>query len=76
VNARLARELDRLPDRIDAATSAVAALEERLGDPRLHTEEPQKAQRLAEDLAAARTELAILEDRWLELETQRETGAL
>ena len=30
----------------------------------------------AEDLAAARTELAILEDRWLELETQRETGAL
>ncbi len=75
-NARLARELDRLPDRIAQATGTVASLEERLGDPRLHTDEPQKARALADELERARTELAALEDRWIELEMQRETGAL
>ncbi len=76
VNARLARELDRLPDRIAQATTIVAALEERLGDPRLHTEEPKKARQLADELERARQDVATLEDRWLELETQRETGVL
>ncbi len=75
-SARLQRELDRLPDRIAEATSAVAALEARLGDPRLHTDQPQKAVRLADDLESARSALAALEDRWIELETQRETGDL
>ncbi len=75
-NARLVRELDRLPDRIAQATDAVAALEGRLGDPRLHTEEPLLARRLAADLESAKAEIAALEDRWIELETQREAGAL
>ncbi|MEZ5864338.1 MAG: ATP-binding cassette domain-containing protein [Geminicoccaceae bacterium] len=76
VNARLARELDRLPDRIARATSAVGALEKQLGDPRLHTEEPRRARQLADELELARAELTTLEDRWIELETQRETGVL
>ena len=75
-NARLVRELDRLPDRIAEATSTVGALEKRLGEPRLHTEEPRRARQLADELERARAELTALEDRWIELETQRETGVL
>ena len=48
--AKLARELDRLPDKMEALTAEIAKIEAALGDPRLHLDDVTKAAELARDL--------------------------
>jgi ATP-binding cassette subfamily F protein uup len=74
--ARLARELERLPEKIEAAAAEIRDLEDRLGDPALHLREPAKAASLVKDVDARRTALAALEERWLELEAMRDAGEI
>jgi ATP-binding cassette subfamily F protein uup len=71
-DSRLQRELDRLPDRIDKAQAALATIEHRLADTGLFTRDPDAFTRATQQLEERRAELAALEERWLELETQRE----
>jgi ABC transport system ATP-binding/permease protein len=71
-DSRLQRELDRLPDRIEKAQAALAAVEHRLADTGFFTRDPDAFARVTQQLEERRAELAALEERWLELETQRE----
>src|SRR3546814_425723 len=66
------RELDRLPARIDALTAEAAVLEQRLADPALYKKSPAGFDEITRALAAKRRELAAAEERWLELEAERE----
>ncbi|HZH25805.1 MAG TPA: ATP-binding cassette domain-containing protein [Azospirillaceae bacterium] len=66
------RELDQLPARIEALTAKLADLRARLEDPDLYARDPNAFDRLSRELATAQEELAAAEDRWLELEAQRE----
>ncbi|GAB4354635.1 MAG: ATP-binding cassette domain-containing protein [Kiloniellaceae bacterium] len=66
------RELDGLPARIDALTAEAAALERKLADPALYQKDPAGFAELTRSLGAKRDELAAAEERWLELEAQRE----
>ncbi len=66
------RELDGLPARIDSLTAAVAALEEKLADPQLYGKDPTAFAETTRSLGAKRDELAAAEERWLELEAERE----
>src|SRR3546814_7729456 len=66
------RDLDRLPARIDALTAEAAALEQRLADPALYKKNPAGFDEITRTLAAKRRELATAEERWLELEAERE----
>jgi ATP-binding cassette subfamily F protein uup len=65
------RELDQLPERIAALEREIAALEARLADPGLYVGGPAAAEPTIRRHAAARAELATLEDRWLALEERR-----
>ena len=73
LEAKLARELDRLPPRIDDAARAVADLEARLADATFYGRDPTGFAAASERLALMRGEQARLEERWLELEALRET---
>ncbi len=66
------RELDQLPARIDRLTSEVTALEQKLADPELYSKDPADFARTTETLGGKREELATAEERWLELEAERE----
>ncbi|MGF1629678.1 MAG: ABC-F family ATP-binding cassette domain-containing protein [Kiloniellaceae bacterium] len=66
------RELDSLPARIDALSAEAAALEARLADPSLYKKDPAGFAELTRALAARRGEVAAAEERWLELEAERE----
>ena len=68
-----ARELDLLPAKIDGLSTEIAKLEADLNDGTLYTKDPARFQKTASRLDAARAEMAVAEDRWLELEAQRET---
>ncbi|MBF0168875.1 MAG: ATP-binding cassette domain-containing protein [Alphaproteobacteria bacterium] len=70
-----ARELDELPARLDALAGEIAHLEKRLADPGLFARDRAGFETAAARLDAARTELSAAEERWLELETLRETLA-
>jgi ATP-binding cassette subfamily F protein uup len=74
-DAKLQRELDRLPARIEAAEAEQAAAESKLSDPGLYARDPAAFQRATQELEQARSLLATLEERWLDLETQREAHA-
>jgi ATP-binding cassette subfamily F protein uup len=74
--AKLTRELDRLPEKIEVLTAEIAQIEAALGDPRLHLDDTAKAASLARDLDERRTALGQLEERWLELEGMREEGVI
>ena len=74
--ARLARELDRLPEKIEAAAVEIAGLEEQLGDPALHVGDTGRAAALGRAVEERRAALAALEERWLELEGMREAGEI
>ncbi|MPZ08898.1 MAG: ATP-binding cassette domain-containing protein [Kiloniellaceae bacterium] len=66
------RELDSLPARLAALSAEVAALEARLGDPSLYKKDPAGFAEVTKTLAARRGELSAAEERWLELEAERE----
>ena len=67
------RELDGLPQRIDALTAEAETLEAKLADPALYQKDPDGFAKLTREAAAKRDELAAAEERWLELEALRET---
>ena len=69
------RELDGLPERIEALTAEVSDLEGRLADPELFGRDPEGFARLSDTLARKRGALAAAEERWLELESAREALA-
>ncbi|MEO3428663.1 ATP-binding cassette domain-containing protein [Pelagibius sp. CAU 1746] len=66
------RELDQLPARIDKLTAEVTALEDKLADPQLYAKDPRAFAETTGILTARRNELAAAEERWLELEAERE----
>lgn len=67
-----ARELEQLPTKIDAMGTEIAKLEAELNDGTLYTKDPARFQKTAARLDTLRNDLAQAEDRWLELEAQRE----
>ncbi|MEM9533617.1 MAG: ATP-binding cassette domain-containing protein [Pseudomonadota bacterium] len=72
---RLQRELDALPDQIEALEQALAELQQTTAEPAFY-ERPQEDQSKAwESLKDMEVELAHLMDRWGELEQMRETTA-
>jgi ATP-binding cassette subfamily F protein uup len=64
--------LETLPGRIEFAQSAIAALEAKIADPALFSNEPAAFHRFADELAKKRNELSSMEEEWLELEMLRE----
>ncbi len=58
------RELDALPDKIDALEKEVAAIRETLSTGTIYRTEPQKAKKLSERLPQAEAELEAAVDRW------------
>ncbi|MFO1067133.1 MAG: ATP-binding cassette domain-containing protein [Geminicoccaceae bacterium] len=77
-SSRLQRELERVQGKLDEAGRSIAALEARLADPTFYGRDPAGFAATSADLEQRRAGLAELEERWLELELQREaagTGA-
>ncbi|MGD1879378.1 MAG: ABC-F family ATP-binding cassette domain-containing protein [Kiloniellaceae bacterium] len=66
------RELDGLPARLDKLAAEAAALEQKLTDPTLYQKNPDGFAEITRSLSAKRGELAAAEERWLELEAERE----
>jgi ATP-binding cassette subfamily F protein uup len=66
-----ARELDALPERIEALELEQGKLNERLADPALYRETPQIVSELKGRLDAIELELLELLERWEELEKMR-----
>jgi len=69
------RALDRLPDEIAALEDEIVDLEARLADPGLYGRDPAAFEAATRELAGKRDALAAAEERWLELEAQREAFA-
>ena len=61
------RELDALPDRIDALEQELAALREALADGSLYRTDPDRAKEMGDRLPAAEAELEAAVERWAEL---------
>jgi ATP-binding cassette subfamily F protein uup len=70
--AKLQRELDRLPERIERVRAEIGRAEAALSDASLFARDQARFEALTVSLAARKTELGALEDRWLDLEGQRE----
>ncbi|MFN3077516.1 MAG: hypothetical protein ABT940_11660 [Alphaproteobacteria bacterium] len=66
------RELDELPDRLETLQQELAALHARLDDPTFYGRDPEGFTTATARLHAAESELSAAEERWLELEMQRE----
>ncbi|MBI3675475.1 MAG: ATP-binding cassette domain-containing protein [Proteobacteria bacterium] len=64
--------LETLPARIEALEDAIAGLQKELSDGNLYARDPAKFRALSEKLSAAEQERTAAEDRWLQLEMQRE----
>ncbi len=64
--------LDNLPKRINELDGTIAKLRGALADAGLYTRDPAKFAQWSSALAKAEAELADAENRWLELELQRE----
>jgi len=67
------RELERLPAAIERLSAQLATLEAKLADPELYQRDRQAYEEAADRLDNTRRDLAAAEERWLELEAQRET---
>ncbi|HXQ42514.1 MAG TPA: ATP-binding cassette domain-containing protein [Candidatus Udaeobacter sp.] len=67
------RELERLPVAIERLSAQLAALEAELADPGFYKRDRQSYEEAAARLGNTRRDLAAAEERWLELEAQRET---
>jgi ATP-binding cassette subfamily F protein uup len=66
------RELDGLPARIDQLGAEVSALEGKLADPGLYNRDAAAFAEITRALDARRQALQRAEERWLELEAERE----
>jgi ATP-binding cassette subfamily F protein uup len=64
--------LENLPARISALQRSTAKLQNQLDDPDLFRRDPARFQSVSDQLTAASTELAALEENWLALELLRE----
>ncbi len=73
-HVKLQRELDRLPVQIERVQAEIGTLEAELSNPTLFGRDPRRFGALTTSLAERQAELQTLEERWLELEAQRETG--
>ena len=69
---RQQRDLDQLPEHIEALTRAIAVLTEQVADPTLFRRDQAAFSRLSAELEARQVELAAAEESWLELEALRE----
>ncbi|MCC6900296.1 MAG: ABC-F family ATP-binding cassette domain-containing protein [Polyangiaceae bacterium] len=67
-------ELEKLPDRIEAADGRVRELEAQLSDPELFRADPEQVKRTLAAFDAAKAEAAALLARWEELETRAASG--
>ncbi|MHC2020796.1 ABC-F family ATP-binding cassette domain-containing protein [Methylobacterium sp. CM6247] len=65
-------ELKTLPERIAKLQTEIAKIRTVLADPQLYSRNPALFQKASATLAAAEADLSAAEDRWLELEMQRE----
>ena len=65
------RELESLPGEIEAMEGRRESLEDRLSDPGLYRDEPQKAQALGMELQQLVAQLELLYQRWDELEEKQ-----
>ena len=61
------RELDSLPDKIDAREGELAEIREALADGSIYRADPERAKTLSERLPLAEAELEAAVDRWAEL---------
>jgi ATP-binding cassette subfamily F protein uup len=61
------RDLDLLPARVEALTTAIARDEAALADPRLYMGDPARFDALTKAIAEARAERDAAEERWLEV---------
>ncbi|TCD04995.1 ATP-binding cassette domain-containing protein [Erythrobacteraceae bacterium CFH 75059] len=61
------RDLDLLPQRIEALEAAIAKGEEILSDPALYSTDPQRFATVAQGVANAKAEKEAAEERWLTL---------
>lgn len=68
---KLQYELDSLPEKIAKLEAEVDHLQDQLADPDLYQRDPKAFEGHSKRLPAAQTELAVSEDRWLELEAMR-----
>jgi ATP-binding cassette subfamily F protein uup len=68
------RELEQLPDRIDALSAEIDKLEADLADPGLYAKDTARFANIASRLDETRALLDQAEVRWLELEAKREEG--
>jgi ATP-binding cassette subfamily F protein uup len=73
-DAKLQRELDRLPERMARLEAEAGAAEARLADAGLYVRDPAGFARATGELERARAGVATLEERWLELEGLREAA--
>jgi ATP-binding cassette subfamily F protein uup len=64
--------LETLPQKIAEAEKAIAILEAKLADPAVFSRDPATFNRTAAELEKARTQVAAMEEEWLELEMLRE----
>jgi ATP-binding cassette subfamily F protein uup len=64
--------LETLPKQMASLQEKVRALQQRLEDPGLYARDAKAFAEVSAALAAAHTELAAAEERWLELEILRE----
>ena len=69
------RDLDLLPQRIDALEAEIARDEDILSDPDLYARDPARFAQLTAAIEKARAERDAAEERWLELAEQAEALA-
>ncbi len=69
---RQQRRWDELPGEIERAQGRAGKLERMLADPGFYERDPERFAQAAELLSGARTEIAALEEEWLELALLRE----
>jgi ATP-binding cassette subfamily F protein uup len=65
--------LETLPGKMEALRASMEEMKAALADPALYARDPKRFTSLSEKLGQATTELAGMEDRWLELEILRES---
>ena len=68
------KELDGLPDKVEAADKAVAELEAELADPALYATRGSEVAALTAELTKRKAEAARILSRWEALETKREAA--